>query len=453
MSGPATAGGGDRGEPSSDPSKRFRENPPDDAEVRRSRRSEPAASPRRTAPTAQRSTTPATGCRDREVDPASPRRGARARRPQPGVPGEPADDAEVRRSRRSANAASPRRTAPRAPRSTRRARAGRRGDFLHGGPPGRASSELEGSARSSRADIRSRARAAWRRTSGCSSSSRPARRRRARCRRRRRACAAPGRAPAAAGGRAARAAPGPASPSSRRVETLRHISAGRQCSSARPATTGPVASSVQTWSSPRAPQVRTQWSGQRRGVQPRRARLERQPREVGQLGDVVTPVGAARAGRGTAATVASTPEEGGQLLDQRSHRDVAVARRREVGIGAAHAAMMPNRTDAARRSSVPPMTTSDVARPCSTALARGPPRTPTSRPAPSWSVIAGVADGADAADLADRFAGTLEFGTAGLRGALGAGPEPDEPRRRHPRRRRPRGVPQGPRRRRRRPSS
>ena len=26
------------------------------------------------------------------------------------------------------------------------------------------------------------------------------------------------------------------------------------------------------------------------------------------------------------------------------------------------------------------------------------------------------------ADLADRFAGTLEFGTAGLRGALGAGP-------------------------------
>ena len=31
-------------------------------------------------------------------------------------------------------------------------------------------------------------------------------------------------------------------------------------------------------------------------------------------------------------------------------------------------------------------------------------------------------DGTAAADLADRFAGTLEFGTAGLRGALGAGP-------------------------------
>src|SRR5512139_4290255 len=30
--------------------------------------------------------------------------------------------------------------------------------------------------------------------------------------------------------------------------------------------------------------------------------------------------------------------------------------------------------------------------------------------------------GADGQDLADRFAGRLEFGTAGLRGALGAGP-------------------------------
>src|SRR3954453_11528721 len=31
-------------------------------------------------------------------------------------------------------------------------------------------------------------------------------------------------------------------------------------------------------------------------------------------------------------------------------------------------------------------------------------------------------DGPEAADLAERFSGTLEFGTAGLRGALGAGP-------------------------------
>src|SRR3546814_261157 len=39
-------------------------------------------------------------------------------------------------------------------------------------------------------------------------------------------------------------------------------------------------------------------------------------------------------------------------------------------------------------------------------------------------VLAAVEAGDDAAatDLADRFAGTLEFGTAGLRGALGAGP-------------------------------
>ncbi|WP_457206000.1 phospho-sugar mutase [Nocardioides sp. P5_C9_2] len=37
------------------------------------------------------------------------------------------------------------------------------------------------------------------------------------------------------------------------------------------------------------------------------------------------------------------------------------------------------------------------------------------------AVVADVDAGGDTADLADRFAGTLEFGTAGLRGALGAG--------------------------------
>mgnify|MGYP003707212727 CR=1 FL=1 len=37
------------------------------------------------------------------------------------------------------------------------------------------------------------------------------------------------------------------------------------------------------------------------------------------------------------------------------------------------------------------------------------------------AVIADVTAGGDATDLRDRFAGTLEFGTAGLRGALGAG--------------------------------
>src|SRR4051794_22408645 len=37
-------------------------------------------------------------------------------------------------------------------------------------------------------------------------------------------------------------------------------------------------------------------------------------------------------------------------------------------------------------------------------------------------IISAVEGGADPADLADRFAGMLEFGTAGLRGAIGAGP-------------------------------
>ena len=38
------------------------------------------------------------------------------------------------------------------------------------------------------------------------------------------------------------------------------------------------------------------------------------------------------------------------------------------------------------------------------------------------AIIEDVAAGGDATDLADRFDGTLEFGTAGLRGGLGAGP-------------------------------
>ena len=62
--------------------------------------------------------------------------------------------------------------------------------------------------------------------------------------------------------------------------------------------------------------------------------------------------------------------------------------------------------------------------PCSTGPAPGPPTTPTSETRAELGAI--VADGrrpaATPADLADRFAGTLEFGTAGLRGALGAGP-------------------------------
>ncbi len=38
------------------------------------------------------------------------------------------------------------------------------------------------------------------------------------------------------------------------------------------------------------------------------------------------------------------------------------------------------------------------------------------------AILATVEEGGDSSDLADRFNGTLEFGTAGLRGALGAGP-------------------------------
>jgi phosphomannomutase len=38
------------------------------------------------------------------------------------------------------------------------------------------------------------------------------------------------------------------------------------------------------------------------------------------------------------------------------------------------------------------------------------------------ALIASTLDSGDREELADRFRGTLEFGTAGLRGALGAGP-------------------------------
>jgi phosphomannomutase len=38
------------------------------------------------------------------------------------------------------------------------------------------------------------------------------------------------------------------------------------------------------------------------------------------------------------------------------------------------------------------------------------------------ALLAALPDGGAAAELADRFSGTLEFGTAGLRGAVGAGP-------------------------------
>ena len=83
--------------------------------------------------------------------------------------------------------------------------------------------------------------------------------------------------------------------------------------------------------------------------------------------------------------------------------------------------MMPNRTDAARRSSVPPMTTSDVAPLLDRARAWAAEDPDDQTRAELEQIIEAVAGGADAPDLTDRFDGTLEFGTAGLRGALGAG--------------------------------
>ena len=57
------------------------------------------------------------------------------------------------------------------------------------------------------------------------------------------------------------------------------------------------------------------------------------------------------------------------------------------------------------------------------------------------AIVADVADGGDPTDLADRFAGTLTFGTAGLRGAARRRPQRDEPRRGHPGRGRPGRLP------------
>ncbi len=87
------------------------------------------------------------------------------------------------------------------------------------------------------------------------------------------------------------------------------------------------------------------------------------------------------------------------------------------------------------------------ARRCSTGPAPGSPRTPTSTPAPSSpTLLAAVADDPDgpaARELADRFDGRLEFGTAGLRGALGAGSNRMNRVVVHPRRRRPGRLPPG----------
>ena len=47
---------------------------------------------------------------------------------------------------------------------------------------------------------------------------------------------------------------------------------------------------------------------------------------------------------------------------------------------------------------------------------------PDERTRAELEAVVAAAERGEETDLADRFAGTLEFGTAGLRGALGAGP-------------------------------
>ena len=62
--------------------------------------------------------------------------------------------------------------------------------------------------------------------------------------------------------------------------------------------------------------------------------------------------------------------------------------------------------------------------PLSPRPAPGSPTTPTTGTRAELEQLVAAVEGgtATSADLADRFDGTLEFGTAGLRGALGAGP-------------------------------
>ena len=64
----------------------------------------------------------------------------------------------------------------------------------------------------------------------------------------------------------------------------------------------------------------------------------------------------------------------------------------------------------------------DLTATCSSRPAPGPPRTPTTQTRAELEALVAAAERGEETDLADRFDGTLEFGTAGLRGALGAGP-------------------------------
>lgn len=96
-------------------------------------------------------------------------------------------------------------------------------------------------------------------------------------------------------------------------------------------------------------------------------------------------------------------EVAGELADQVAERAGGVSRRWQ----GAHPRI------------VPPMTTADLLVSARAWIAEDPDEQTR---AELEQVVAAVEAGGDDADLADRFAGTLEFGTAGLRGALGAGP-------------------------------
>ena len=210
---------------------------------------------------------------------------------------------------------------------------------------------------------------------------------------------------------ASRAAPSPAPPTSWRVATLRHISAGRHSSSSRPATTAPVAVSAQTWRSPRRTPGAHPVVLPDGGVEGPVAGVEGMPGEVAQRVEVLAPVGAAQqvdadrdrrvpvprcpaSSRTSSATGASRSWGRGRPATTSSCRTGTTGRygaRMDDGLLSRARAWAEDDPDGATRAELE-------------------------------AIIAAVEGGADDDDLADRFAGTLEFGTAGLRGALGAGP-------------------------------
>ena len=240
------------------------------------------------------------------------------------------------------------------------------------------------------------------------------------------------------------AAPSPAPATSWRVATLRHISAGRQCSSARPGDDAPASRSR-----PRRRAARGRPScaaSSRPAVEVVTGGAEVEAGEVGQLGQVVARVGALQQ-LDAEVDDATLAEVVGQLDHQVAHVRLDVARRGQVdrgghaghdarhaptdwATGNAHLARKVFRAKCAIHWSTSelssrygdPMTTPDVSTLLERARVWAAEDPDEETRAELDRIVADVADGGDPTDLADRFAGTLEFGTAGLRGALGAGP-------------------------------